>query len=167
MKYILIVLLSAAFASLAGQTPALKNSAAHNVSTMKPTVHTVTTVSTVQPQPEQTVKVAAEVVIPKPAPEPTETASYASGCSVYDSMFRQYAWNVQTAEAICEAESNGNPYATSPPNYDGLRDFGLMQIHGEKIYNPSANIARAYQKYQSQGWHAWTTYSTGAYARFL
>ena len=162
MKYLLIVLLSAAFATLTGQTPALKNSAVHNVFTVKPTAHAATPVSTVQPQPEK-----KAVVTVASAPAPQQAVSYANGCSTYDSIFRQYAWNVSVAEAICEAESNGNPYAMSPPNYDGLRDFGLMQIHGEEIFSPSANIARAYQKYESQGWDAWTTYYTGRYLRFM
>jgi soluble lytic murein transglycosylase-like protein len=158
MKYLITVLLSALFAALIGQAPALKNSAVHNAPRVKPTVNTVTTTSAVQPQPEiQTVA----------ATQPAET--YAKGCSTYDSIFRQYAWNVRVAEAICQAESGGNPYAVSNPrlNFDGVSDFGLMQIHGEDILNPSANIARAHQKYVSQGWNAWTTYSSGAYLMFL
>jgi soluble lytic murein transglycosylase-like protein len=118
----------------------------------RPTVITATAIKPVQPIVQQAV-----------------VHTYASGCSTYDSIFRLYAWNVRTAEAICQAESGGNPYAVSNArlNFDGVSDFGLMQIHGEAIFNPVANIARAHQKYVSQGWNAWTTYSSGSYLRFL
>jgi hypothetical protein len=98
----------------------------------------------------------------KPKPQVVLT-----GCSSYRRDFNQYDWNVHVAEAICEAESNGNPNAISPPNYDGLRDYGLMQLHGEPILNPARNIAAAYRKYQTQGWEAWTTYNTGRYVSYL
>lgn len=163
MKYFIAVLLSALSLLAVPKTPALTKTVAPKVSVVQPTAklkaHAVTTTQTVQPQPET---VSPLITVAKPA-----TETYASGCMTYDSIFRQYAWNVSVAEAICQAESGGNPYATSPPNYDGLSDFGLMQIHGEEIYNPSANIARAYQKYESQGWYAWTTYKTGSYVSFL
>lgn len=83
-------------------------------------------------------------------------------CRTFDTLFRQYAWNAATAEAICQAESGGNPDAVSLTN-----DYGLMQLHNEKIFDPAQNIAAAYQKYQSQGWTAWTTYRSGIYSRFL
>jgi soluble lytic murein transglycosylase-like protein len=108
--------------------------------------------------------------IPKPAavtppvtpPVSVEVASYAYGCSTYDSTFRLYAWNVAVAEAICQAESSGDPYAHSWTD-----DYGLMQLHDEEIYNPWSNIAGAYRKYLAQGWEAWTTYNTGAYKKYL
>lgn len=83
-------------------------------------------------------------------------------CRTYDALFRQYNWNVAVAEAICQAESRGNPTAVSRTN-----DYGLMQLHNMKIFDPAENIAAAYKKYQSQGWQAWTTYTSGAYVRFL
>lgn len=90
-----------------------------------------------------------------------------ANCSSYIPAFRQYNWNVNVAVAICEAESRGNPNAISPINYDGLRDYGLMQLHGEPILNPARNIAAAYVKYQTQGWEAWTTYNSGRYLAYL
>lgn len=86
----------------------------------------------------------------------------ASGCRTYDALFRQYDWNVSVAEAICQAESGGNPSAISRTN-----DYGLMQLHNLAIFDPAQNIAIAYIKYQTQGWRAWTAYNTGAYSRFL
>jgi hypothetical protein len=71
--------------------------------------------------------------------------------------------------AIMRAESGCNPNAISNAaiNYDGVPDYGLFQIHGREVLEPSANIAVAYQKYQSQGWAAWSTYNSGRYARFM
>ena len=89
-------------------------------------------------------------------------AMHAGSCRAYDALFRQYAWNVHVAEAICQAESGGNPTAVSRTN-----DYGLMQLHNMKIVDPVQNIAAAYRKYQTQGWDAWTTYTVGSYARFL
>lgn len=91
-----------------------------------------------------------------------ETAKYTNDCSSYDPLFRQYDWNVATAEAICQAESGGNPNAISSTN-----DYGLMQLHNLPLFDPAQNIAAAYQKYQLQGWGAWTTYNTGRYLAFL
>ncbi len=175
MKYIIVVLLSALFASLMAQTaPALTKSAVHNDSIVKTTAYTAPTTKSVQPQPEKqkapvkhggvgtTSKQKLTTPPAKPRPQVVLT-----GCSSYRADFNQYNWNVNVAEAICEAESNGNPNAISPPNYDGLRDYGLMQLHGEPILNPASNIAAAYQKYQMQGWEAWTTYNTGRYLSYL
>lgn len=160
MKYIIWVLLSVAFATLLRPTPVHINKQTHGtVSAHVATVTVKVTPETPKSQPETT----EAVVTTQPA------ESYANGCSTYDSLFRQYAWDARVAEAICVAESGGNPYAVSNPrlNYDGVSDYGLMQIHGEEILNPSANIARAHQKYVIQGWHAWSTYTSGAYLRFL
>lgn len=110
---------------------------------------------------------AAVVPVEQPKPEPQPIAVQPIGCANYVGYFNQYDWNVNVALAICQAESGGNPNAVSPANYDGLSDFGLMQIHGEAIMDPASNVSRAYQKYQSQGWYAWTTYSSGAYAKYL
>lgn len=107
-------------------------------------------------------------------PSPTVTLTpvvEASGeCTQYASIFEQYSWNAQIAMAICQAESGGNP---NPPsnaaiNYDGVSDYGLMQLHGIDITDPAANIAYAYyHKYLTQGWGAWSTYSSGEYLKFL
>lgn len=83
-------------------------------------------------------------------------------CRSYDALFRRYNWNATLAEAICQAESGGNPAAIS-----ATHDYGLMQLHNLAVFDPAQNIAMAYVKYQTQGWSAWTTYNTGAYTRFL
>lgn len=107
--------------------------------------------------------VTPAVVAPIVAPVPVYTA----GCAQYLPLIEQYDWSVNVASAIMQAESSCNPNAIGIVDYDGLRDYGLFQIHGEIIMQPAANVARAYQKYQSQGWHAWSTYNNGAYAKYL
>lgn len=116
-----------------------------------------------------TEKISVEVKpVAKPKPKKATSTTYAHGCNTYRSIFTQYSWDVDIALAICQAESSGNPYA-----YSSTQDAGLMQIHdglilyGSQIYNPSFNISKAYQKYQSQGWHAWTTYNRGYYLKYL
>lgn len=101
-----------------------------------------------------------------------QVTTFASGCSTYDSLFRQYAWDVSVAEAICEAESSGNPYALST-----TCDRGLMQIncvHSDMVqgdltalYDPTTNIAVAWKIYSADGWSPWSTYESGAYAHYL
>lgn len=91
-------------------------------------------------------------------------------CAQYAPLFEQYSWDVHTAVAICQAESSGNP---NPPlngsiNYDGVSDYGLMQLHGVNITDPAENISYAYyHKYLTQGWNAWSTFKSGKYQQFL
>jgi len=90
-------------------------------------------------------------------------------CNAYRHLFTRYDWDVNTAIAICEAESSGRPDAVSKPNWNGTRDYGLMQLNNIKILDPAENVAYAYHnKYMTkQGWRHWTVYKTGAYRRYL
>lgn len=101
-----------------------------------------------------------------PAPNQT-VSSTPSSCAGYRALVSQYNWPVDTMLAIMQAESGCRADAVSPPNSDGLRDYGLFQIHGEAIMDPAANVARAYGKYTSQGLRAWTTWTSGAYLKYL
>ena len=181
MKYIIVVLLSALLATLTAQTAPVNKVAkveakAETVQVVAPEKATGATQTLMEQKTKVTpeTKVAATASVsqsstikqttPEPAPQPQVVLT---GCSSYRQYFNQYSWNVNVAEAICEAESRGNPNAISPINYDGLRDYGLMQLHGEPILDPASNIAAAYHKYQVQGWEAWTTYNTRAYVSYL
>lgn len=118
------------------------------------------------PTPIATPQAAPQPAYVAPTPKPvTYTANV--GCAAYRGLVAQYAWPVNTMMAIMQAESGCRANAISPLNYDGLSDYGLFQIHGEYILDPAANIARAYGKYTSQGLHAWSTYTNGAYLRYL
>lgn len=127
----------------------------------------------VKPQPIARVETAAVIQPPKPVaverpPEPQVRVEpvISKACDRYRDYFAEYNWNARLMMAICQAESGGDSNAVSPLNYDGLRDYGLMQIHGEAIFDPAANIARAYQKYASQGLRAWSTYTNGKYLAY-
>jgi hypothetical protein len=98
-------------------------------------------------------------------------ASYTTpNCAAYRGLVAQYDWNVSTAMAIMQAESGCRAITPSNAalNFDGVPDYGLMQLHGMPITDPAENIRVAYAvKYKTQGWGAWSTYNNGAYLRYL
>ena len=112
--------------------------------------------------------VAAPVTPPAVTPQtsvPTEPPAapvYSTDCSAYLGLVEQYDWPVDTMMAIMQAESSCNPDAYNPSGC-----YGLFQLMGEDITDPAANIAAAYQKYLDQGLNAWSTYTSGAYLKFL
>lgn len=112
-------------------------------------------------------KAAAQVKLAAAVLQTHPTASVPAACEQYRGLVAQYNWPVDTMLAIAYAESGCSAAAVSPPNYDGLRDYGLFQIHGEPIMDAQANVARAYQKYVTQGLTAWSTYSSGKYLAYL
>lgn len=120
----------------------------------------------VQPPAEQ-VPPPPEIPASQPTPRQVQAPTSTQGCDAYRSLISGYAWDVATMMAIMQAESGCDPNAVSPPNYDGLRDYGLMQLHGMYILDPGANIAAAYTKWVSQGYRAWSTYNNGAYLKYL
>jgi len=73
--------------------------------------------------------------------------------------------------AIALAESGGRANAISPKNTDGSVDRGLWQInsvHGAaSTTDPLANAKAAVKIESTQGLKAWTTYTNGAYKKFL
>jgi hypothetical protein len=90
-------------------------------------------------------------------------------CSRFRGLFEQYAWDVNTAIAICMAESSGNTTIVSPTDDHGLMQINHgLSIYGTQIYDPAFNIKVAYeQKYSKGGWKHWTVYKTGRYLDFL
>lgn len=110
---------------------------------------------------------------------PATTASQAQsapvaavGCDAYRGIVAQYDWNVNTAMAIMRAESNCNSMARSPTHDSGL--FQINDVHlaavdynQPALYDPATNVKVAYQVYSGSGWNAWTTFTSGAYTRFL
>lgn len=108
-----------------------------------------------------------------PAPQsPVAQEQVTQGCDSYRNTFAEYSWDVNTAIAICKAESNGNTNAISP-----TQDRGLMQINSihadmvngnlDALYDPSTNISVAARIYGGRGWSAWSTYLNGSYLRYL
>lgn len=163
LRMLMTVLLSAALIwSIQQETPVHK-SFADKASTKKVIVasKTSTAQKNTQTQPE----------IPDPSLAPAVVAApviqVPQGCAAYMPLLQQYDWDINVMAAVMQAESNCNPNAESPPNYDGLRDYGLMQLHGQEIFDPATNVAHAYTIWQRQGYHAWSTYNSGAYLKYL
>jgi len=49
-----------------------------------------------------------------------------------------------------------DPGAIGGPDYDGLYDYGLFQIHGDPAaIDPHYNVKVAYEKYQNGGFRPW------------
>lgn len=86
------------------------------------------------------------------------------------------------AVAVAQAESRGNPTAhnSKPPD----DSYGLWQINmlgslgparrkefgitsNTQLYDPATNAKAAYMVWKSSGWKAWTTYTSGAYKKYL
>ena len=82
-----------------------------------------------------------------------------------------------TMAAIALAESSGQADIKQPGQPYSTTGWGLWQItpgnsepqYGTdtQLFDPLANAKAAVAKYNSQGLHAWTTYTTGIYKRFL
>lgn len=75
----------------------------------------------------------------------------------------------ETMAAIAEAESGGRSDA-----FNASGATGLWQILGavnpadqSHLKDPQVNAKEAVLKYKTQGLHAWVTYTTGAYRRFM
>src|SRR5260370_41207152 len=83
--------------------------------------------------------------------------------------------DIPIAVAIASAESCLVIRAYNPEveagTAQGSGSRGLWQIYGaahpeynsDDVYTPQVNANAAYAVYKSQGWKAWTTYTSGAY----
>lgn len=89
---------------------------------------------------------------------------------------------VAIAVAIAMAESGGDPRAHNPVPPDN--SYGLWQINmlgkmgadrraqfklenNEALFNPTINARVAYSIRRTQGWNAWSVYTSGKYRRHL
>lgn len=159
MKILIAGLLSVAFIWYTQTPPALTNQ------TQSTKVQTVQAVA-----PE---KVTAVLAAAPTEPQPVvKLEIQPQGCDSYRSLFSQYDWNVNTAIAICKAESGGRTNVVS-----ATHDFGLMQIshvhkdmvNGQltRLFDPSTNIRIAYSLYSANGWQPWSAYKNHTYLRFM
>jgi hypothetical protein len=71
--------------------------------------------------------------------------------------------------AIAEAESGGNPDARNPSGATGLWQIlgAVNASDSSRLTDPQINAHEALLKYKSQGLGAWTTYTSGAYKKYL
>jgi hypothetical protein len=79
----------------------------------------------------------------------------------------------RTAAAVAMAESGGNTQAVDHDS-DGSTDYGLWQINSVHGYDsarllsdPDYNAKAAVSVYSGSGWGAWTTYTSGAYMKYM
>ena len=78
--------------------------------------------------------------------------SVSGGCEQYRGLVSQYPWNVEIVLKIMFAESGCDPNAISK-----TFDYGLLQLHNIKIFDPAQNIAYAYnEKYLKGGFSHWS-----------
>lgn len=77
--------------------------------------------------------------------------------------------DIPTADAITFPESGGNPNAVQQGQPAALTGWGLWQITpgDASLLDPVANARAAHEKFASQGWDAWTTYTGGQYQQYL
>ena len=117
----------------------------------------------VEKKPPAIKKVKAMPLVKHTPPAPQTFSNVSSKCEQYRPLFLRYDWNVDVAMAIAASESSCNPNAVSP-----TFDYGLMQLHGVRIFDPAQNIRYAYyEKYLKGGWGHWTQYNNGNYLRYL
>lgn len=93
------------------------------------------------------------------------TASHSGSCEDYRDLISQYSWNAETAIAICNCESGGNPLAhnsTPPDNSVGLFQINLYgslassRPSADWLKVPANNIEYAFGMWQGSGWQPWT-----------
>ena len=95
-----------------------------------------------------------------------------------DLFDKYFGSEANIARAIAQAESGMNPGAVSEPNWNGTRDYGIMQVnscHADKVggnlellKDLETNLRVSKEIRDSwQGWTAWTAYNTGEYKKYL
>lgn len=111
-------------------------------------------------------KVVVESPVPPPNPMPVNNCS----------LTNKYNWDKRIAYAVCMAESGGDVRAYNPEwhkdaygNNICQGSFGLMQIscHGGQLWDPEANMAAAWAKYQERGWKPWGAFTSGKYLKHM
>ncbi len=77
----------------------------------------------------------------------------ASSAESWSELVCSYDWDCSWALSVIACESGGNPNAYNPAGpYVGL--FQILDP-SRSLFDPAANIAAAYEKYQRQGPRAW------------
>ena len=105
----------------------------------------------------------------------TVTYSYSQLVSLYATAngLSPSSAEALTMGAVAMAESSGDPNARNPSGASGL--WQIMPSHvsdsgwnlGSNFYDPATNARMAYFVLHRQGYTAWTTYTSGAYRKFM
>ena len=102
---------------------------------------------------------------------PSETTTTTAAISTVEFTLRQIVcskpWPCEEALTIAQCESELTARAISPPNKNGTRDWGLMQINDgawaqafptswPNVLDPQTNVDMAWHIYSIYGWAPWT-----------
>ena len=101
---------------------------------------------------------SAGVGLPQVQGVPWRAASLSEGGIDWRALHEQYdGWDIGIMLRIVECESGGNAAAESPPDTDGLRNYGLHQHHGDPFAagHPEYSTHQAYLKWQARGYQPW------------
>lgn len=74
------------------------------------------------------------------------------------------------AGAVGMAESSGNTHAINYIPCVGIWQINIKahpQYTIDQLYDPAQNAKAAHAVWQSQGWAAWSTYTSGTYKRYM
>ena len=93
------------------------------------------------------------------------------GCENYRHIVERYSWDVRTAMAVMRAESGCNPNAANwqDSHHNCQGSFGLFQLGcfwTDTPFDPSHNIAKAFEIYSRSGWQPWGAYTNGSYLKY-
>lgn len=95
-------------------------------------------------------------------------------CEAYRNIISRYDWDVNTALAVCAAESHGDATVVNwKDNHKvcmgsaGLFQIGCVNAPIEDMKDPAQNIEKAYKLYQERGWKPWGAYTNGSYKKYL
>lgn len=128
------------------------------------------------PIQHETATLKAEIISQQsPRLNPVQFVRSNGNCNQWQPLISQYSWDVRVALAVCTAESGGNPASNNPtdPHKVCLGSRGLFQIGCDStgnfagMFDPALNIAQAYQLYSRRNWQPWTTFTDGAYLKYL
>lgn len=120
----------------------------------------------------------ARPVTPTP-PAPATSTTYAPSFNIKSALVNagMTPGDATTLTAVSGAESNFGKNPVSPPNKNGSRDYGVFQINdkawpqfgGPKVATLPLDQQAAFAAHiwNTQGPKAWSTYTSGAYKKFL
>ena len=125
-------------------------------------------------------EIAAPKVEASPAPQKAMEKAGVGGCERFQPLLEKYDWDVRTMLAIMRAESGCDPNVTDDTSLTFIqngRTYGysvsLFQVRilpGREHcdgHDPATNIACAYHVWKSQGYKAWSVYTSGKYLKYL
>jgi hypothetical protein len=139
--------------------------------TQEPHSQKPTTTTTSNPPPPTTTTPRHRQIPPTINEEPTRTTMITTTVEQdIKALICSYPWPCHEALQVAECESNFKPHAISPPNRNGTRDYGLMQINNgawgkpvfgarwDNVLDAKTNLQMAWHIYQTANntWQPWT-----------